>query len=689
MPSLHLRYAYVLAGVATRTSRRSAPALRGNRLSAQAQAVAAPVQRSRTTLDKFVSSREEVGAGTGSSGSWQYDALYQASVEQPAKFWAEVAEQFHWHKKWDEDHHSFNFDVRKGPIEISWFKGGLTNICYNSLDRHVLAGHGDQPCMLFEGNDPGREKQLTYREVLEEANWLKSVGVKKGDIVAVYMPMVLELPIAMLACARIGAVHSVVFGGFSAEALAGRLEGARSRVLLTCSGVMRGTKKIDLKAIADKAVGLAAARDHVVDTVLVYENDNAQPAADTHFVTGRDRWWQSEVGAQPSSCPVEWVEAEHPLFLLYTSGSTGRPKGVLHTTGGYLVYAATTTKHVFRMQPGDVYWCTADCGWITGHSYLAYGPLLNRATNVVFEGVPTHPTPARCWEVVDKFKVKQFYTAPTAIRSLMRSGEEWVKATDRSSLQVGEGRCPIVDTWWQTETGGHMITPLIGAWPAKPGSATLPFFGVQPVIVNDQGEELQGACEGLLMIKSPWPSTLRTVYGDHKRYEENYFGPFPGYYFTGDGARRDEDGYYWITGRVDDVSPGLDTAVINVSGHRIGTAEVESALVAHPLCAEAAVVGFDHPIKGQGIYAYVTLMEGQETRQELRKELVAAVRTSIGAFAAPDVIHWAPGLPKTRSGKIMRRVLRKIAAKEEDQLGDVSTLADPSVVDQLVSLRGQ
>ncbi|GAX78749.1 hypothetical protein CEUSTIGMA_g6186.t1 [Chlamydomonas eustigma] len=639
----------------------------------------------------------------------QYKELYEWSIRDPAGFWADFASQFHWEKKWAEDHFDYNFDVRKGPVFVNFFKGGVTNICYNALDRHVAEGHGATPCLLFEGNDPDRQKALTYAETLEEvcklANWLKAKGVKKGDTVAIYMPMILELPIAMLACARIGAVHSVVFGGFSADSLAGRMEDAKSRVLLTCSGVMRATKSIKLKSIADKAVSLCAEQGFNVDTVLVYENDNAIAAADTPFTPGRDHWWQSEVASMPSTCPVEWVDSEHPLFLLYTSGSTGKPKGVLHTTGGYMIYSAATSKHVFGLQRGDVYWCTADCGWITGHSYLAYGPMLNGVTNIVFEGVPTHPTPARCWEVVEKYKVKQFYTAPTALRSLMRSGDEWVKACDRSSLKVlgsvgepinpeawrwyhevvGDSRCPIMDTWWQTETGGHMITPLPGLWQEKPGSATLPFFGVVPAVLDEKGNELEGEAEGVLALKQPWPSTLRTVYNDHKRYEENYFGPFPGYYFSGDGCRRDADGYYWITGRVDDV--------INVSGHRIGTAEVESALVAHPSCAEAAVVGYDHPIKGQGIYAYVTLMEGVGHDgvgdDALKKQLVAGVRETIGAFAAPDVIHWAPGLPKTRSGKIMRRVLRKIASKEEEQLGDISTLADPSVVASLVNLRGK
>lgn len=677
----------ILSGTGTQ------PFARGHhvvRVLAQQQAQA---DTSSDTLDDFVTSKE------------QYLGLYQRSIEDPAGFWAEVASQFHWERKWDDQHFSYNFDVRAGRIAVECFKGGLTNICYNALDRHVNNGRGNVDCLLWEGNDVGQEKRMSYSQVLEEvcrvANWLRAAGVQKGEAVAIYMPMVVELPIAMLACARIGAVHSVVFGGFSAEALAGRIEDCKCKVLLTASGVMRGPKRIDLKAIADTGVELCAQRGWKVEECLVYDNATALPRAECPFTPGRDRWWQDEVAQHSTESAVEWVDAEHPLFLLYTSGSTGKPKGVLHTTGGYMIYAATTTKHVFNLRPGDVYWCTADCGWITGHSYLTYGPLLNGATNVVFEGVPTYPTASRCWEVVDKYKVKQFYTAPTAIRSLMRSGESWVKSTSRASLQVlgtvgepinpeawrwyhevvGDKRCPIVDTFWQTETAGHMITPLPNAWLEKPGSATLPFFGVLPVVLNDKGEELQGACEGYLAIKQAWPSTLRTIYGDHDRYETNYFAPFPGYYFTGDGCRRDEDGYYWITGRVDDV--------INVSGHRIGTAEVESALVAHPSCAEAAVVGYEHPIKGQGIYAYVTLMDGTESSEGLRKQLVASVRQQIGAFAAPDVIHWAPGLPKTRSGKIMRRVLRKIASNEEDQLGDVSTLADPTVVQQLVALRGK
>ncbi|GBF92828.1 hypothetical protein Rsub_05447 [Raphidocelis subcapitata] len=635
----------------------------------------------------------------------QYRAMYKRSIEDPDGFWGEIAEEFHWERKWEEKHTSWNFDVRKGPIHIEWFKGGLTNICYNALDRHVQEGNGDRPCFLWEGNEPSDDSVMSYKQVLDEvcrmANYLRSLGVGKGDAVSIYMPMVCELPIAMLACARIGAVHSVVFGGFSAEALAGRIADCKAKVLITSSGVMRGNKKIDLKGIADRGVELAAKEGHEVPTVIVREIKHAVPRKDTKVVEGRDVWWEDAVAGQSTEAEVEWVEADHPLFLLYTSGSTGNPKGVVHCTGGYMVYTYTTTKYVFNMQEGDVYWCTADCGWITGHSYLTYGPLLVGATQVVFEGVPTYPGPDRCWQVVDKYKVKQFYTAPTAIRSLMRSGDLYVKEHGRDSLRilgsvgepinpeawrwyhdvVGDGRCPVVDTWWQTETGGHMIAPLPNVWRQKPGSATLPFFGVLPVLVDEKGNELEGEAEGMLCIKQAWPSCLRTVYGDHERYQTNYFAPFPGYYFSGDGARRDADGYFWITGRVDDV--------INVSGHRIGTAEVESALVAHPKCAEAAVVGYEHPIKGQGIYAYVTLMEGVHQSEDLRRELVASVRSTIGAFAAPDVIHWAPGLPKTRSGKIMRRVLRKIATKQEDELGDTSTLADPAVVQQLVELRGK
>ena len=634
----------------------------------------------------------------------EYQAMYKRSIDDPNGFWRDVAvEHFFWETEPDLEHVSFNFDVRKGPIFSNWFKGGRTNLCYNALDRHVKDGNGDRACFIFEGNDVGRTYTMTYSEVLNQvsqvANWLRSVGVGKGDTVALYMPMICELPIAMLACARIGAIHSVVFGGFSAEALASRVVDCKAKVLVTATGVMRGKKSINLSAIARNGLDIAEKEGHVVPHVLMYHNMDP-PLAE--LVPSEDCLvWQDVIPSQSTECPVEWMDAEDPLFLLYTSGSTGKPKGVLHTTAGFMVYSGTTSRITFAMQPGDVFWCTADCGWITGHSYLAYGPLINGATNVVFEGVPTHPTPSRCWDVIQSLQVKTFYTAPTAIRSLMRAGNEWIENYNLSSLRVlgsvgepinpeawkwyhelvGRGRCPIVDTWWQTETAGHMITPLPTAWQEKPGSATLPFFGVEPVLVDENGHELEGPAEGYLCIKSSWPSAIRTIYGDQERYETTYFAPFPGYYFSGDGARRDEDGYIWITGRVDDV--------INVSGHRIGSAEVESALVSHDSCAEAAVVGYEHPVKGQGIWAFVTLVEGQEQHDNLKKELISQVRSQIGPFASPDVIHWAPSLPKTRSGKIMRRVLRKIASFEEEQLGDTSTLADPSVVEMLIKLRGK
>lgn len=631
----------------------------------------------------------------------EYEALYRQSLDDPEAFWSPIADQFFWHKKW-EKLHSYNFDVREGPIDIKWFEGGETNICYNAVDRHVEAGKGDKVALLWEGNDVGVSGQWTFSQLLDEvckiANFLKSSGVKKGDTVSIYLPMVPELPAAMLACARIGAIHSVVFAGFSAEALAGRLEDSSSTVVITATAVMRGSKLISLKSIVDDAIDLCPA-GHKPELVLVYDNHLAIEREKVKFVEGRDKWWDESVVPQPTSCPVEWVDAEHPLFMLYTSGSTGKPKGVQHSTGGYMIGAATSFKYIFDYREDDIFWCTADCGWITGHTYLAYGPLLNGSTVLVFEGVPTHPTPARCWDIVDKYKVTVFYTAPTAIRALMRCGDHWPGAYRLDSLRllgsvgepinpeawrwyhsaVGRGKCPIVDTWWQTETGSILITPLAGAWGLKPGSATLPFFGVEPAILDEQGNELKGACSGMLVMKRPWPSCMRTVRGDHSRFQETYFSMFKGYYFTGDGCRRDEDGFYWVTGRVDDV--------INVSGHRIGTAEVESALVSHDSCAEAAVVGYEHPIKGQGIYAYVTLMEGVEPSDQVMAALKAAVRHSIGAFATPDVIHWAPGLPKTRSGKIMRRILRKIASNEIDNLGDISTLADPSVVEVLIKTR--
>ncbi|CAI5493580.1 unnamed protein product [Closterium sp. Naga37s-1] len=638
----------------------------------------------------------------------QYEEMYRRSIEEPDAFWADLARQFYWRTPFpvspDGKVHSENLDVRRGRVNVEWFKGGATNICYNAVDRWVEQGQGHRVAFFWEGNNETDSVTLTYAELLERvkqtAAYLRSQGVKRGDYVTIYMPMVLELPVAMLACARIGAVHSVVFGGFSAESLAQRMQDCESRVLLTCSGTMRGSKPILLKDIADAAIALSP--DLHVARVVVADNPPAMARDAVNMVEGRDVWWQDVIGhadVAPGSDDVEWMDAEDPLFLLYTSGSTGRPKGVVHTTGGYMVYTATTFKHAFDWKPSDVYWCTADCGWITGHSYVAYGPLLNGASQVLFEGVPNYPDWGRWWRIVDRYAVSLFYTAPTAIRAAMRSGDQWVEASKRTSLRVlgsvgepinpsawkwyssvvGEDRCPISDTWWQTETGGFMILPLPGAWPQRPGAASFPFFGVQAAMVDERGEEVQGEGEGYLCVRASWPGMFRTLLHDHDRYETNYFAPFKGFYFSGDGCRRDADGYYWVTGRVDDV--------INVSGHRIGTAEVESALVAHPACAEAAVVGFDHEIKGQGIYAYVTLVSGVEYADDLRLDLVRSVRSTIGAFAAPDHIHWAPHLPKTRSGKIMRRVLRKIAARQEDELGDLSTLADPSVVPLLLELR--
>uniref|UniRef100_K3Y5J6 Acetate--CoA ligase n=1 Tax=Setaria italica TaxID=4555 RepID=K3Y5J6_SETIT len=614
------------------------------------------------------------------SSTQQYREMYQRSIDDPAGFWSEIAEEFYWKQKWNPDAVcSENLDVTKGPIKIEWFKGGKTNICYNAVDRNVESGNGDKIAMYWEGNEPSDDGKLTYSELLDQvcqlANYLKSVGVGKGDAVVIYLPMLMELPIAMLACARIGAVHSVVFAGFSADAIAQRIIDCKPKVVITCNAVKRGLKAIPLKDIVDTALVESAKNGVDVGICLTYENQSALNKVDTRWKPGRDVWWQDVVPNFPTKCDVEWVDAEDPLFLLYTSGSTGKPKGVLHTTGGYMVYSATTFKHAFDYKPADVYWCTADCGWITGHSYVTYGPLLNGATVLVFEGAPNYPDPGRCWDIVDKYGVTIFYTAPTLIRSLMRDGTEYVSRYSRKSLRVlgsvgepinptawrwfydviGDSRCPISDTWWQTETGGFM-----------------------PVIVDEKGREMEGECSGYLCIKKSWPGAFRTLYGDQDRYETTYFKPFAGYYFSGDGCRRDKDGYHWLTGRVDDV--------INVSGHRIGTAEVESALVSHPKCAEAAVVGIDHEVKGQGIYAFVTLVDGVAYSDDLRKSLIMTVRGQIGAFAAPDKIHWAPGLPKTRSGKIMRRILRKIASRQLDELGDTSTLADPGVVDQLIAL---
>ncbi len=622
----------------------------------------------------------------------QYAQMYKRSVEDPEGFWAEQAENYlTWSKKWSKTlDWSFGEDVH-----IKWFDGGKLNVSYNCLDRH-LDTRGDQVAILWEGDDPNEDRKITYRELHEEvckfANVLKSRGVKKGDRVSLYLPMIPEAAVAMLACTRIGAVHSIVFGGFSPDALRDRILDADCQVVITADQSMRGGKKVPLKANADKAVQQCP---NVHTCMVVQRGGDPVDWNDT-----RDVWYHEAMADASVDCTPEEMDAEDPLFVLYTSGSTGKPKGVLHTTGGYLLQAAMTHKTVFDYKDGEVYWCTADVGWVTGHSYIVYGPLANGATSLMFEGIPTYPDAGRFWQVCDKHNVATFYTAPTAIRMLMGAGEEFVAKAKLSSLRllgtvgepinpeawewyhraVGRERCPIVDTWWQTETGAHMLTPLPGATALKPGSATVPFFGVQPVLLDDQGNEIAGnPAAGNLAIKYPWPSMMRTLYGDHQRFYEAYFAMFKGYYFTGDGARRDEDGYYWITGRVDDV--------LNVSGHRLGTAEIESALVLHPKVAEAAVVGYPHDLTGQGIYAYVTLMAGEEGTDELKNELVKLVRTEIGPIAKVNLLQWAPGLPKTRSGKIMRRILRKIAANELESLGDTSTLADPAVVDNLIDNR--
>ncbi len=620
----------------------------------------------------------------------RYEQMYRRSVEDPEGFWAEQAEQFlSWDKPWDRV-----LDWDFGEARIRWFEGAELNASYNCIDRH-LEHRGDQTAIIWEGDDPTVDRKITYRELHREvctfANVLKKRGVKKGDRVCIYMPMIPEAAYAMLACARIGAVHSVVFGGFSPESIKDRILDSDCRVVITADQGVRGGKSVSLKANTDQALQSCPN----VHTVLVVK----RTGGDIQWHDDRDVWLHEIAASVDADCEPEPMGAEDPLFILYTSGSTGKPKGVLHTTGGYLLYAAITHKYVFDYQEGEVYWCTADVGWITGHSYIVYGPLANGAITLMFEGLPTYPSAARFWQVCDKHRVATFYTAPTAIRALMREGDEPVRQTSRESLRllgtvgepinpeawewyynvVGDARCPIVDTWWQTETGGHMITPLPGATPTKPGSATRPFFGVVPALVDNEGKLLEGEAEGNLVITRPWPGQMRTVYGDHQRFRDTYFSTYPGMYFTGDGARRDADGYYWITGRVDDV--------LNVSGHRLGTAELESALVLHDDVAEAAVVGFPHDIKGQGIYAYVTLIKGKEPSDALKKELIQLVRREIGPIATVDVIQWAPGLPKTRSGKIMRRILRKIAANEIDTLGDTSTLADPGVVDELKSNR--
>ncbi|HEV2511745.1 acetate--CoA ligase [Bosea sp. (in: a-proteobacteria)] len=622
----------------------------------------------------------------------KYKKMYAASIKDPDKFWAEQGKRIDWFKPYTKVR---NTSYKPGKVSIKWFEDGTTNVAYNCIDRH-LATRAKQTAIIWEGDDPSESKKISYgqlyTEVCKFANVLKAKGVKKGDRVTIYLPMIPEAAYAMLACARIGAMHSVVFGGFSPDSLASRIEDSDSKVVITADEGLRGGRSVPLKKNVD------AADDKVkggIATVIVVK----RTGGNVTMKDGRDVWYHDEIAKVSGHCPPVEVKAEDPLFLLYTSGSTGKPKGVLHTTAGYLVYTAMTHQYVFDYHDGDIYWCTADVGWVTGHSYILYGPLANGATTLMFEGIPTYPTISRFWEVIDKHKVNIFYTAPTAIRSLMGAGEEPVKKTKRKSLRllgsvgepinpeawewyhrvVGERRCPIVDTWWQTETGGILISPLPGATKLKPGSATRPFFGIKPELVDAEGKVLEGAAEGNLVIAESWPGQMRTVYGDHKRFEETYFATYPNKYFTGDGCRRDADGYYWITGRVDDV--------INVSGHRMGTAEVESALVAHPQVSEAAVVGYPHDIKGQGIYAYVTLMAGEKPSADLKKELVSYVRNEIGPIASPDLIQFAPGLPKTRSGKIMRRILRKIAEDEYGALGDTSTLADPAVVDDLIANR--
>jgi acetyl-CoA synthetase len=622
----------------------------------------------------------------------KYKEMYERSVKDPDGFWAEHGKRIDWIKPYTKVKNT-SYDPHN--VSIKWFEDGTTNVAMNCIDRH-LPKRANQVAIIWEGDDPSESQKITYGELSQHvnrfANVLKAQGVKKGDTVTIYLPMIPEAAYAMLACARVGAIHSIVFGGFSPDSLAGRIEGCKSKVVITADEGLRGGRKVPLKINADAA---ADKTGDTVKTMIVVKRTGGK----VEMKPGRDVWYHDEMAKASTECPPTEMNAEDPLFILYTSGSTGAPKGVVHTTGGYLVYASMTHQYVFDYHEGDIYWCTADVGWVTGHSYIVYGPLANGATTLMFEGVPNYPNDARFWEVVDKHQVNIFYTAPTAIRALMQKGEEVVKKTSRKSLRllgsvgepinpeawewyyrvVGDNRCPIVDTWWQTETGGILITPLPGAIAQKPGSATKPFFGVQPRIVDAEGKTLEGACEGNLVLTDSWPGQMRTVFGDHERFVQTYFSTYPGTYFTGDGCRRDADGYYWITGRVDDV--------INVSGHRMGTAEVESALVAHPKVSEAAVVGYPHDIKGQGIYAYVTLMVGEAPSEELRKELVNWVRKEIGPIASPDVIQFAPGLPKTRSGKIMRRILRKIAENEFGALGDTSTLADPTVVDDLIANR--
>ena len=621
----------------------------------------------------------------------KYQEMYDRSIADPNGFWGDMGKRIDWIKPYTKVK---NTSYAPENVSIKWYEDGTLNVCANCVDRH-LKNRADQIAIIWEGDDPTHDEKITYRQLHERvckfANVLKANGVKKGDRVTIYLPMIPEAAYAMLACARIGAVHSVVFGGFSPDSLAGRIDDCESKFIITADEGVRGGRAIPLKKNTDEALKKTKGGEKVL---VVRRTGN-----DVAWTEGRDIWLHDELVKVSGDCPVEEMNAEDPLFILYTSGSTGKPKGVLHTSGGYLVFTSMTHQYVFDYHDGDIYWCTADVGWVTGHSYILYGPLANGATTMMFEGVPNYPTASRFWHVVDKWDVNIFYTAPTAIRALMGAGDDFVKRTDRSSLRllgsvgepinpeawewyhrvVGEGRCPVVDTWWQTETGGILITPLPGATRLKPGSATLPFFGIKPALVDEKGELLEGAASGNLVIQDSWPGQMRTVYGDHERFVQTYFSAYKGMYFTGDGCRRDEDGYYWITGRVDDV--------LNVSGHRLGTAEVESALVSHPKVAEAAVVGYPHDLKGQGIYCYVTLLAGEVSSDELKKELVAHVRKEIGPIASPDLIQFSPGLPKTRSGKIMRRILRKIAEDDFSNLGDTSTLAEPAVVEDLINNR--
>ncbi|XP_043286529.1 acetyl-coenzyme A synthetase isoform X1 [Venturia canescens] len=666
-------------------------------------------------------------ARTSHCGSMEkYKQMHERSLKKPEQFWAEIAKQFYWETQTSEDKFfSYNFDLNEGDVFIKWMEGASTNLSFNLLDKNVKCGHGDKIAFYWEGNDPDDYSRLTYRKLLEEvcrfANVLKSKGVAKGDRVAIYMPMILELPIAMLACTRIGAVHSVVFAGYSSDSLAERMLDSKSKVLITADGVWRGEKLLNLKAICDDAMNKVASQGHQIESCVVVSHlrrlnnpqgketakgkANGTSNGDNNEVRNswdedRDVWWHEEMEDAEASCYPVWMDAEDPLFILYTSGSTGKPKGVLHTTAGYLIYAATTFKYVFDYRPGDVYWCTADIGWITGHTYVVYGPLANAATSVIFEGTPFYPTNDRYWSVIDKYKVSQFYTAPTAIRSLMKFGDDLVKKHNLSTLKVlgsvgepinseawlwfynlvGHEKCSIVDTFWQTETGGHVITPLPGATPMKPGSASFPFFGVQPELLDEDGRVIEGEGEGYLVFRRPWPGMMRTLYNNHERFQNTYFDRFHGFYCTGDGARRDADGYLWVTGRIDDM--------LNVSGHLMSTAEVESVLAEHSSVAEAAVVSKPHPVKGQCLYCFVTPNEGKIFDKKLQDELKIKVREKIGPFAQPDIVQHAPGLPKTRSGKIMRRILRKIAVGDKN-VGDTSTLADETIVDVLFQLRPQ